>query len=105
MIVYYLCVWGVAVGIALWLHRVSRPAPGAPAVSDDKGAAVRKIAGRAYYKMSRAGAPWLWRLSSVASCGGSVPVAVFAIEQTINDLAGRYDTKPLADALNELKTL
>lgn len=114
MVIYYLSAWAVAVAISLGIYYASKPKEGAGVAQADPVPEslpepgrdrVREIVGRAYWELSKKGVPWLWRLSSVARCGGSVPVAVFALEETIKDLSGRYYVKPLQLAIDELKTL
>lgn len=113
----YLLLWAIVTGLVSGLYFAMHPKEkpkggggvvqtmqaGTPITEKDlEGERVRLIVGRAYWALSKRGVPWLWRLSSVARCGGSVEVARFAIEETINELRGRYWTKPLEDALHEL---
>lgn len=114
---YYLVLiaFGLIVGVMLLFSSTDKPKEGGGVQDvppndnsndkDGEGDMVRKIVSRAYWELSKRGVPWLWRLSCVARCGGSVSVALHALEDTKNELAGRYNVRAIDTAINELKSL
>ena len=110
MAIFYLSAWALAVAIALGAWAAGRKGgegcPGAEQ-KDGQGEAARRVVAHAYWELSRHGAPCLWRLSSVVKHAGPITpeVALRAMMETRAELAGRYKTAALDNAITALQEI
>lgn len=102
--------------VAVWIHKQARKAQEerevAPAVPYHDTAEVRRILGRAYTALRKAGVcvrvPYIAGAIEAIDSGRDCPpdVAIMAIEKTWQELPdGRYNLEPLAEAVVELYEL
>lgn len=115
-ILFYITAWALAsaigVGAAIGTRKEKKGAgvsiQDAPALQEERdgeGAKVRAIIFDAYKDM-RKHTPGLDYLTACLSRREvSKDTAIYALERTVERLAGRYDIKPLEGAINALKSL